>query len=107
MLNFDLKFMKRCCQENYKNGLCGSGRCECEEVCNNILKDNILPKDFDIELEAEEKSYTWSVVEEDGYCYSESGTAYNILDAAIKAVEYSPKYVKSLIVMETQKYGKT
>ena len=107
MLNFDFKFMKRCCLKNYPSGLCGSGKCECEDVCNNILKDNILPKDFDIKLELEEKSYIWSVVEEDGYCYSESGTAYDILDAADKAVEYSPKFVKSLIVMETQKYGKT
>ena len=87
MLNFDFKFMKRCCLKNWHNGLCGSGKCECEDVCNNILKDNILPKDFDIELEVEEKSYTWSVVEKEGYCYAESGTANNILDAATKSVE--------------------
>lgn len=99
--------MKRCCQENYKNGLCGSGKCECENVCYTIFKDNVLPKDFDIELEVEEKSYTWSVIEEDGYCYSESGTAYNILDAATKAVEYSPECVKSLMVMETRRYEQT
>ena len=105
MLNFDFKFMKRCCQENYKNGLCGSGKCECEDICFTLLKDNILPKDFDIELEVEEKLYTWSVIEEDGYCYAESGTAYNILDAATKAVEYSPECVKSLMVMETKRYG--
>lgn len=102
MLNFDFKFMKRCCLENCKNGLCGSGKCECEDVCNTILKDNILPKDFDIELETEEKLYTWSVTEDDGYCYSESGTAYNILDAATKAVEYSPKCVKTIMVTETK-----
>lgn len=105
MLNFDFKFMKRCCLKNHPNGLCGSGKCECEDICYTIFKDNILPKDFDIEVETEEKSYTWSVVEEDGYCYSEHGTAYDILDAAIKAVEYSPKYVKSLMVMETKRYG--
>lgn len=101
MLNFDFAFMKRCCEENYKNGLCGSGKCECEDICYTLLRDNVLPKDFDIKLETEEKSYTWSVIESDGYCYAESGTAYDILEAATKAVEYSPKNVKALTIMET------
>ena len=103
MLNFDFKFMKRCCLKNYPNGLCGSGKCECEDICNTILKDNILPKDFDIKLEVEEKSYIWSVVEEDGYCYSESGSAYDIIDAAWKACEYSTDNVQSISVAKILK----
>lgn len=95
--------MKRCCQENYKNGLCGSGRCECEDICFTLLKDNILPKDFDIKLELEEKSYIWSVIEEDGYTYCESGSAYDIIEAAWKACEYNTDNVQSISVAKISK----
>ena len=102
MLNFDFKFMKRCCLKNYPNGLCGSGKCECEDICYELFKDGVLPKDFDIKLEENEKMYHWTVTESDGYSYSEAGYAYDILDAAVEAVEYDPSCVKTLMVAEVR-----
>ena len=38
--------------------------------------------------------YKWTATERDGYTHSESGVAINMLDAFIKATEYSPSYHK-------------
>ena len=46
--------------------------------------------------------YHWTVTESDGYSYSEAGYAYDILDAAVKAVEYDPSCVKTLMVAEVR-----
>lgn len=44
--------------------------------------------------EQEPNIYKWTAIENDGYTHSESGVANNILEAFIKATEYSPSYHK-------------
>jgi hypothetical protein len=42
--------------------------------------------------------YRWTAVEDDGYTHSEAGVANNMLDAFIKATEYSPSYHKKIVI---------
>ena len=44
--------------------------------------------------EQELNIYKWTAIEDDGYTRSESGVANNMLDAFIKATEYSPSHHK-------------
>ncbi len=55
-------------------------------------------------LEEQEASiYSWTATESDGYTHSESGVAVNILDAFIKATEYSPSYHKYIEIRKLTK----
>ena len=101
--NFDFRIMKEICLKNWNKGLCGSGKCECKDICDKILKENILPKDFAISIPKEEKIYSWIVTEEDGYTYCESGSAYDIIEAAWKACEYSTDSIQSISVAKISK----
>lgn len=44
--------------------------------------------------EQELNIYKWTAMENDGYTRMESGVATNMLDAFVKATEYSPSYHK-------------
>ena len=44
--------------------------------------------------EQELNIYRWTAIENDGYTHMESGVANNMLEAFIKATEYSPSYHK-------------
>ncbi len=48
--------------------------------------------------EQEQHIYHWTAVEDDGYTHSEAGVANNMLDAFIKATEYSPSYHKKIVI---------
>ena len=48
--------------------------------------------------EQESHIYRWTAVEDDGYTHSEAGVANNMLDAFIKATEYSPSYHKKVVI---------
>ena len=47
--------------------------------------------------------YSWTAIESDGYTHSESGVALNMLDAFIKATEYSPSYHKYVEIRKLDK----
>lgn len=49
------------------------------------------PKSLD---EQEFNIYKWTAIENDGYTHSEIGVANNMMEAFIKATEYSPSYHK-------------
>ena len=53
--------------------------------------------------EQELNVYKWTAVENDGYTRMESGVANNILEAFIKAVEYSPSYHKYIEIKKLDK----
>ena len=46
--------------------------------------------------EQELNVYSWTVVESDGYMHKESGIAMNMMEAFIKATEYSPSFHNSV-----------
>ena len=52
--------------------------------------------------EQELKIYKWTATEDDGYTHSESGVANNILEAFIKATEYSPSYHKYIEIEKVE-----
>ena len=98
MHNFDLRQIKYICMENWGKGLCGGGKCPCQEICYKYFKEGVLPKDFPLDMPSKEVQYDWVVVEDDGYTYAESGSAYDIIDAAWKAIEFNTHYVQSLTI---------
>ena len=55
-------------------------------------------------LEEQELSiYEWTAIENDGYTRMESGVANNMLEAFIKATEYSPCYHKYIEIRKLDK----
>ena len=53
--------------------------------------------------EQEFNIYKWTATENDGYTHSESGVANNMLEAFIKATEYSPSYHKYIEIERVEK----
>ena len=53
--------------------------------------------------EQELNIYRWVAMENDGYTHMESGVANNMLDAFIKATEYSPSYHKYVEIKRIEK----
>ena len=75
---------------------------ELTEYCSEIVSDAILnsrlfckPEDLQEQVP---HVYRWTAVEDDGYTHSEAGVANNMLDAFIKATEYSPSYHKKIVI---------
>ena len=69
--------------------------CDKAKEIARALWDSGLVSNSSESLEEQELNiYKWTAVESDGYTHSESGVANNILDAFIKATEYSPSYHK-------------
>jgi hypothetical protein len=58
--------------------------------------------------EQELNIYKWTAIESDGYTRMESGVANNMLEAFIKATEYSPSYHKYIEIerVEEKDYTK-
>lgn len=100
--NFDMLMLKNICLRNYDKGRCGSGKCECQEICD-MFKDNILPKDFELKTECKNDAYTYIVTETDGYSYSGSTEAQNLIDAVWEAIEHSTDCVRSVHVCKLPK----
>lgn len=69
---------------------------------SSALADAILNSKLfcnsEILKEQEPHIYRWIAVEDDGYTHSEPGVANNMLDAFIKATEYSPSYHKKIVI---------
>lgn len=84
------------------------------EETNGVLNDYCLCRIADAILDSnllytanglEEQSphiYRWTAIEDDGYNHSETGVANNMLDAFIKATEYSPSFHKKIIIEKIQ-----
>ena len=53
--------------------------------------------------EQELNIYKWTAIENDGYTRMESGVANNMLEAFIKATEYSPSYHKYIEIKKLDK----
>ena len=102
MVNFDLRQIKYICIENWGKGLCGGGKCPCQEFCFKYLKESLLPKDFEIDSPKEQVQYNWVVVENDGYTYAESGLAYDVIDAAWKAIEFNTNFINSITIKKKE-----
>jgi hypothetical protein len=84
-----------CCDCNY-NGY-DSVSCWKYKMVDAILNSNLFwgPETLKEQIP---HIYRWTAVEDDGYTHSEAGVANNILDAFIKATEYSPSYHKKIII---------
>ena len=74
-----------------------------EKTENKLLAEKIARALWDSGLvsissksldEQEPNIYKWTAIENDGYTRMESGAANNMLEAFIKATEYSPSYHK-------------
>lgn len=87
-----------------------------EETENKLLAKTIAKALWDSGLvsnslealeEQEPNIYKWTATENDGYTHSESGIANNMLEAFIKATEYSPSYHKYIKIekMEKENYS--
>ena len=74
--------------------------CLCR-IADAILDSNILHIEDTLE-EQSPRVYRWTTIEDDEYTRSESGVANNMLDAFIKATEYSPSFYKQIIIEKIQ-----
>jgi len=83
-----------------------------EETENKLLAKTIAKTLWDSGLvmnspemmdEQEPNIYKWTAMENDGYTHMESGVAMNMLDAFIKATEYSPSYHKYIEIEKVEK----
>ena len=70
--------------------------CKCR-IADAILDSNLFCSSETLE-EQMPHIYRWAAVEDDGYTHSEAGVANNMLDAFIKATEYSPSYHKRVVI---------
>ena len=68
-----------------------------EELADAIINDKLFCNSETLE-EQDSHIYRWTAVEDDGYTHSEAGVANNMLDAFIKATEYSPSYHKKVVI---------
>ncbi len=72
-----------------------------EELADVIINDNFFCNSETLK-EQIPLIYHWTAVEDDGYTHSEAGIANNMLDAFIKATEYSPSYHKKVVIEKIQ-----
>ena len=63
-------------------------------IANALWESGLVSNSFRSLEEQELSIYEWTAIENDGYTHGESGVANNMLDAFIKATEYSPSYHK-------------
>lgn len=79
------------------NGLNNSvyyGWGQAREIAEALWDSGLVSNSSKALDEQELNIYKWTATENDGYTHSESGVANNILEAFIKATEYSPSYHK-------------
>jgi hypothetical protein len=67
------------------------------KLADAIINDNLFCNSETLK-EQVSHIYRWTAVEDDGYTHSEAGLANNMLDAFIKATEYSPSYHKKIVI---------
>ncbi len=67
------------------------------KLADDILNSKLF-SNFETLAEQSPHIYRWTAVEDDGYTHSEAGAANNMLDAFIKATEYSPSYHKKIVI---------
>lgn len=78
--------------------------CDKAEKIAKALWDSCLVSNSSKSLDEQEPNiYKWTAIENDGYTHSESGVANNILEAFIKATEYSPSYHKYIEIKKLDK----
>ena len=65
-----------------------------EKVARALWDSRLVMNSPEMMDEQEPNIYKWTAMENDGYTRMESGAAYNMFDAFIKATEYSPSYHK-------------
>jgi hypothetical protein len=63
-------------------------------IADALWKSGLVSNSSKALEEQELNIYEWTAMENDGYTHMESGVAMNMLDAFIKATEYSPSYHK-------------
>lgn len=68
--------------------------CQAREIAEALWDSGLVSNSSKSLDEQELNIYEWTATENDGYTHSESGVANNMLEAFIKATEYSPSYHK-------------
>lgn len=73
-------------------------------IIYTAIRESGLVNNSSKSLEEQELNiYDWTAIENDGYTRMESGVASNILEAFIKATEYSPSYHKYIEIKRVEK----
>ena len=65
-----------------------------EQIAKALWDSGLVINSSESLDEQEFNLYKWTAIENDGYTHSEIGVANNMLEAFIKATEYSPSYHK-------------
>lgn len=83
--------------------------CDKAEKIAKALWDSCLVSNSSKSLDEQDLNvYMWTAIENDGYTHSEIGVANNMLEAFVKATEYSPSYHKYIEIkrVEEEDYTK-
>ena len=72
-------------------------------IADALWKSGLVSNSFRSLDEQELNIYKWTAMETDGYTRMESGVANNMLEAFIKATEYSPSYHKYIEIEKIDK----
>lgn len=80
-----------------------SNQDKAQKVAEALYESRLLSKSPRMMDEQELNIYKWTAMENDGYTRMESGVALNMLDAFIKATEYSPSYHKYIEIERVEK----
>lgn len=89
---FEIIYNNLCMENNWvtKESIC--------KTADAIIDSGLFCNSPDAMDEQEPHVYKWTAIEDDGYTHSEYGVANNMLDAFIKATEYSPSYHKKVVI---------
>ena len=68
--------------------------CQAREIAEALWDSGLVSNSSKALDEQELNIYRWTAIENDGYTHGEIGVANNMLEAFIKATEYSPSYHK-------------
>ena len=72
-------------------------------IADALWKSGLVSNSARAIEEQDPSIYSWTATESDGYTHSESGVATNMLEAFIKATEYSPSYHKYVEIRKLNK----
>lgn len=74
-----------------------------QKIARALWDSGLVSNSSKVLEEQEPNVYKWTAMENDGYTRMESGVANNMLEAFIKATEYSPSYHKYIEIERIEK----